>query len=77
MYDYAAYTIGLDLKVGIEDLTADQVAATLNAIIAGAITKVTPQLETYNGGRWEIMSHDLMRLQSHLVLSFLLRRLKI
>ncbi len=76
MFEYAIYTVSLNMKPGIEDLSSDELASELNDRLASSTGNAVLKIEEYNGGRWEIVSHHLLRLQSHLLLSFLLRRTK-
>ena len=38
------------------------------------LQKTSKGIETFKGGGWDIVSHEITRIERHLVVSFLLRR---
>jgi len=77
MFEYRAFVATIDLKPAIRTATSDQVSQGLTIQLAKVFDEAGKAIETFEGGYWEITSHSLVALQSHLVVSFLLRRPKV
>jgi len=61
-------------QVSWADLTALVHAQELNRAFGAWLPTIQPQLDEAAGGGWELVSHDLLRLDDGLVLSVLARR---
>lgn len=74
MYEYGLISEVADVK--LEKLTTaikDEFVQNLQVALAGVIFRVTERMKTFQGGGWEIMSHQLTSLDRYLVVSFLIR----
>lgn len=71
-YEYMFLTQGLD--VPWEDLTPAAHAQQLAEAGTRVMRRIQQVLETAQGGEWEAVSHDLLRLDDGLILSVLARR---
>ncbi len=75
MFEYSAIVYPIEIKPEIDDATGDEVAHDLTLGFQGALGVATQILETARIGEgWEIASHDVVTLDRHLLISFLLRR---
>ena len=75
MYEYAIMSETVAVKP--ELLVADTKKALLDGIGMGMVRVmdvVHKSLKSYEGGGWEIVSHDLTKLEHHLLITFLIRR---
>ena len=74
-YEYSMFVKPIVLTPGIGDATSDEVARDLSQVFARLIQDTTKALELpdFREG-WEIISHDVTRLDRHVVITFLLRR---
>ena len=74
MAEYSTVVTHIDLKPEAYSQTGDQMAKNLTAVL-GKVLKSTAKLsESFQGGKWEILSHQIFRIGDHLLVSFLLRR---
>jgi len=75
MYEYCVMFETADVKPEIlVTATKDEFSQNLQVALAGVIHRVSERMKTFQGGGWEIMSHQLTRLDLYLIVSFLLRR---
>jgi len=74
MADYTMAVSSITLKPGIEDLPIHDIEKALANSLKKVIEGVSKGNEILEGGGWEIVSHDITRLQSHLIITFTLRR---
>jgi len=77
MYEYAIMSETVNVKP--EALVAEskkELLSSLGIDLVRVMDIVHKSLNTYEGGGWEILSHDLTKLDRHLVVSFLIRRQK-
>ena len=75
MYEYAIMSETVNVKP--EALVAESKKELLNSLgiaLVRVMDIVHKSLKTYEGGGWEIMSHQLTSLDRYLVVSFLIRR---
>ena len=76
MIEYGVMVGSAELKPAIMMATSDQVAQTITTILNHELQKVKKALNSFQGGGWEIISHELTRIDSHVAVSFLVRREK-
>lgn len=77
MYEYGLISEVADVKSEkLATATKDEFAKNLQVALTGVIFRVTERMKVFQGGGWEIMSHQLNSLGSFLVVSFLIRRQK-
>ncbi|MBA7507857.1 hypothetical protein ES706_06586 [subsurface metagenome] len=69
MAEYSIVIRPFELKPDISELTGDQVAKDVTMGLAALLQDVTKAMPG-----WEIIGHQLTRIDRHLVVSFLLRR---
>jgi hypothetical protein len=74
MAEYGMIVTSIDLKPGIEDAAKEEIGVSLTNALGQVVQKTSKGLPSLQGGGWEIVSHNLMRLQSHLIVSLLIRR---
>ena len=73
-YEYSIVVQDITIKPGIGDSTGSEVSEDLSRALMKPLQAVNKTVDTYQGGGWEIVSHQLTRLDRHLALSFLIRR---
>lgn len=73
-FEYGMMVETGELKPGMADATAGEVSRSLTLGLGNIVQKASKGLETLEGGGWVIVSHDLTRIERHLVLSLLVRR---
>jgi hypothetical protein len=75
MYEYAimSETVALELLTG---KTKKELLNKLEMALIRVMDVVHKSLRTYEGGGWEILSHDLTKLEHHFLITFLIRRKK-
>jgi len=77
MYEYGIVFEVADMTPEIlATATKDEFSQNLGAALNKVITRVPERIKTFQGGDWEITSHQLTRFDHYLVISFLLRRPK-
>jgi len=74
MSEYSMMVQTAELKPGIADMTTNEVSQSLSQAFGQAVSKAAQGANTVAGGGWEILSHEITRLDRHLVVSFLLKR---
>ena len=77
MYEYGiiARTVNLNLEA-LSTATADRLTLDLGVGLKETVDQVSEGMKSFEGGDWEIISHQLTRIDHHLLISFLLRRPK-
>jgi len=75
-YEHAVMFHTARLAPDLANRSDDQFGAGLGIHLAPLIEKMTKGAETFQGGGWEVLSHQLTPLDGHLVMSLLLRRKK-
>ena len=73
-YDYGMMFQGMTLSPGIADMTTDEVAREMTMASGKLVKSISQGLKTLQGGRWEVISHSLLRIDRHLLVSFAIRR---
>ena len=74
MKEYMILVHTVELSPAIEDATADEITDHFTLPLTDIAHEVTQYAETIGGGGWEVVSHTLTKLHSHLLLTFLLCR---
>jgi hypothetical protein len=78
MYEYSLMVKATELTS--EALAAatghDNVGQTVLAALGNAVNEVSRGVESFQGGGWEIISHQLTTFDRYFITSFLLRRQK-
>ena len=77
MYEYSMMIKTADLPLEtLAAATKDELSKAILGALGGAVSGLSKGMETFQGGGWEITSHQLTRFDSRLFASFLLRRQK-
>ena len=77
MYEYSVMVKTADLNPEtLATATKDELSKAILVALGGAISELSKGVDTFQGGGWEIISHQLTRFEHHLFASFLLRRQK-
>ena len=77
MYEYDLISEVADVQLEkLATTTKDEFAQNLQVALPRVIFRVTERMKAFQGGDWEIVSHQLTRFDHYLVISFLLRRPK-
>ena len=74
MSEYATVVTNVDLKPEAYSQTGDKLAQSLTLTLSKVLKNTTKARESFQGGRWDILSHQIFRIGDHLLVSFLLRR---
>ena len=75
MSNYKVLIRSFELKPGIPDLTGDEIAADLTMGIQKMLEDVEKGMQNFpESGNWEIIDHHLLRLDRHLVMSVLVKK---
>jgi len=77
MYEYSLMVKTADLNPeALATATKDELSKGIGVALGGVIRELSKGMETFQGGGWEIISHQLTGFEHHLFASFLLRRQK-
>jgi hypothetical protein len=60
----------------VGDATGDEISRELTMRVGNVTNTVSEATRQLEGGDWEIISHDITRIDRHLAISYLLRRPK-
>ena len=74
MKEYMILVHTVELSPAIETATADEITAQFTSSLTDIAHQVTQYAETIGQGGWEVVSHTLTKLHSHLLVTFLLCR---
>jgi hypothetical protein len=75
MAEYGFVVQTIEIKPGMEDATADQMSQTMAMGLNQTVQSASKGMNNLpGGGTGEILSHNITRIGSHLVVSFLFRR---
>ncbi len=74
MAEYNMMLNTIELKPGVAEATADEISKDLTMHLGEISQGMSKATESFQGGGWEVVSHALTRIDSHLILSFLIRR---
>jgi hypothetical protein len=75
MYEYAIMSETIALKPLVAK-NKKELLDGLGMALVRIMDVVHKSLRTYEGGGWEILSHDLTKLEHHFLITFLTRRQK-
>ncbi|HEY40609.1 MAG TPA: hypothetical protein G4O18_01975 [Dehalococcoidia bacterium] len=76
MIDYGVMVQTVELKIGMADATDDEVSQSMALGLNSILNKVKNAIKNMpEGGEWEIINHQLTRIERHLIVSFLLGRI--
>jgi len=77
MYEYSVMVKTTDVKSEeLATATGDKLSQIVGVVLGNTANEVSKGVESFQGGGWEIISHQLTRFDHHFVTSFLLRRQK-
>lgn len=77
MYEYSMMVKTTDLNPeALATANKDELSKGIGVAVGGAISELLKGMDTFQGGGWEIISHQLTAFEHHLFASFLLRRQK-
>ncbi len=71
---YAFMIETAELKAGAADATSDEISQSLGLGLGNIGEKITKALPTLPPGGWQVVSHDITRIDRHLVVTILIRR---
>ncbi len=74
MVEYGMIVTTGELKAGMADATASEVSQSLTVVLSQMVQRASKGIETLQGGSWKIVSHEITRIDRHLVVSFLIHR---
>ena len=63
-----------EIRPGLADSSSDEVAQGLAVVLNPLSQKISKALPRLSPGDWEIISHDITRIDRHLIVTFLLCR---
>jgi len=72
--EYAFLVTTLTLTPGLADATSAEVSKGLGTALGPFGEQLAKSVPSFQGGGFEIVSHDLTRIDRHLVVTLLLRR---
>lgn len=75
-YDYSMMFQGMTMSPGVADLTSGELAKDLTMGSVNLLKGINGALSTLDGGGWEVVSHSILRIDRHLIVSFVIRREK-
>ena len=73
-FEYSVMVQGMDIPPQAVQAGRDELAQTLTIGLGKLIGTMSNAVESFQGGGWEIVSHELTPFGTRLVVSFLLRR---
>ena len=73
-YEYGFIVNTLELKIGLADATSEEVSQGMALALSDLAKSLSKAVQTAPQGPWEIVSHDLTRIDRHLIVTFLSRR---
>jgi hypothetical protein len=73
-YEYNFIVATADMTPAIADLTADELSLAMTATLNKMARSLSQSITVLPGDGWEAMSHDILRIDRHLVVTFLIRR---
>jgi hypothetical protein len=77
MYEYSMMVKTADLSPeALATANKDELSKGILGALGAAVSELSKGMDTFQGGGWEIISHQLTRFENHLFASFLLRRQK-
>lgn len=75
-YEYSVMVQGMDVPPQAVQAGRDELAQSLTIGMGNLIGTMSNAVESFQGGGWEIVSHELTPFGTRLAVSFLLRRAK-
>lgn len=76
MFEYGTILQTINLTKQAEEALPAELAKGLGMSFARLMQKVSKGLETFQGGGWEILSHQITRIGHSLFVTFIIRRPK-
>lgn len=73
-YLYGMMTESGTLDIGIADMTSSELSASLQEELASVLIRAARMARERPDGAWEICSHSVVRIDRHLLVTFLVRR---
>ncbi|MDA0988165.1 MAG: hypothetical protein O2783_03320 [Chloroflexi bacterium] len=73
-YEYGFLVETIEVKDEIADATADELRQGFASGLAGLAHKISTMVPTLPRSGFEVVSHDLTKIDRHLILSVLIRR---
>jgi hypothetical protein len=77
MTEYGMMTTTFKLKEELEGITSDEISQSLSLGTHEYLKSLPASLDSFEGGGWRVVSHALTKIDSHLVLTFLIYRDKL
>jgi len=74
MAEYGIMVQTIEIKPVIADATANEVSQYFTAGLNQIVQKASKGLNSFKGGSWSVVSHDLTKIDHHLVLSLLIQK---
>ena len=73
-FEYISSQCAIDFSSNDANLNGNELAKVITFEMGKALFDLQKAKQEIRGGRWEVVSHSLLLLGSHLIVSFLLRR---
>jgi hypothetical protein len=72
--EYGFIVRTVEIKPGLADATTDEVSRMLTAGMVPLVQDIEKSLPKLPPGDWRVLSHNLTRIDRHLILTFLISR---
>ena len=76
MYEYATMVGSIGLTKKVEEATPDEITKAITIGLGKTTTNIMKAYDTFQGGGWEIISHQITLVSHTLVVTYLARRPK-
>lgn len=73
-YEYGFLVQTGTLTAGLADASSEEMGRGFAQLFGPLAERVSNAIRAYPNGPWEIVSHDITRIDRHLVVTFLIRR---
>lgn len=73
-YDYQLFANPHPLAPGTDKMSTEELTVGLTTALAPMVGQIGETLDSLDGGGWEIVSHELTKIENNLILTFLVRR---
>ena len=73
-YRYGMIVDSMELTAGLADLTSREMLDEIGVGLQTSPRKLSEAIQTLPPGDWKVISHDVVRIDRHLIVTYLLRR---
>lgn len=74
MFEYGFIVKTVEIRAGLADATSNEVSRMLSIGLVPLARDISNSLPNLPPGGWKVLSHDLTRIDRHLILTFLICR---